>query len=254
MVDLHCHLLPGIDDGPETIEGSLELARAHVAAGVGYVAATPHIDWEFGVRAPVMRAKVDEVRVALAAADIPLEVGTGGEIAVTLAADMRDEDLHELGLGGGPWILLEAPLSPSAVGFERIVQHVQMRGHKVLLAHPERSPAVQRDPEILEMLARGGVLAQVTASSFDGAFGGTVQRFALELVGRGLVHVVSSDAHDTVRRPPGLREPLERAGLGEFADWMCEEVPAAIVAGQAIPPAPGPFPVPKRRRRMFGRG
>ena len=78
--------------------------------------------------------------------------------------------------------------------------------------------AVQRDPEILEMLVRGGVLAQVAASSFDGAFGGTVQRFALELVGRGLVHVVSSDAHDTERRLPGLREPLERAGLGEFAE------------------------------------
>lgn len=254
MLDLHCHLLPGIDDGPETMEGSLELARAHVAAGVRYVAATPHIDWGFGVRAPTMRHGVDEMRAALAEAAIPLDVGTGGEIAVTLAADMADEELRELGLGGGPWVLLEAPLSPSAVGFERIVQHVQMRGHRVLLAHPERSPAVQRDPEILDMLVRGGVLAQVTASSFDGAFGGTVQRFALELVGRGLVHVVSSDAHDTERRPPGLREPLERAGLGKFVEWMCDAVPGAIVAGQAIPPAPGPFPVPPRKRRLFGRG
>jgi protein-tyrosine phosphatase len=253
MVDLHCHLLPGVDDGPATMEAALDLARAQVAAGVRYVAVTPHVDWDYGNRAPQMEAGLAALRTAIADAGIPLEVGPGGEVAVTVAAELSDDDLAALRLGGGPWVLLEAPLSPSAVGFERIVQHVQMRGHRVLLAHPERSPAVQRDPDVLDMLVRGGALVQLTAGSFDGQFGRTVQRFTHELVGRRLVHVVSSDAHDAERRPPGLREPLERAGLGDLAPWLTDTVPSAIVAGDPIPRPPAPFPEPKRRRR-FGRG
>jgi len=203
VIDLHCHILPGIDDGPETLEGSVAMARTHIAAGVATVAATPHVDWEYGNRAADVREGLPALRAAIAAAGLDLQVIPGGEVSLTLSADLPDEELRALTLGDGPWLLLETPLSQGAVGFERIVQQVQMRGHRVLLAHPERCPAVQRDVEVLETLVRGGVLCQLTAGSFTGQFGREIQRLSLELVARGLVHVVASDSHDTVRRPPG---------------------------------------------------
>jgi len=252
MVDLHCHVLPGIDDGPPDMAAALALARAQVAAGVTTVAATSHVDWRSGNRAATLAAGMGPLRAALAEAAIPLEVVSGGEVGLTLAPDLGDDELTTLRLGGGPWLLLEAPLSPSTTGFERIVRHVQGRGHAILLAHPERCPAVHRDPAVVEGLVRDGVLVQVTAGAFDGVYGDRVRQVALDLVARGLVHVVASDAHSADRRPPGLREPLARAGLEGFAGWLCHDVPAAILAGGEIPPPPGPFPAP-RRRRLFGR-
>ena len=257
MIDLHCHLLPGIDDGPATIDGSLALARLQVEKGITTVVATPHADWSFDNRTDEVNAGVEEVRAALAEEGIPLQVLTGAEIAVTKAAELPDSELAGLALARGEWLLLEAPLAPAAVGFEGMVQQVQARGYKVLLAHPERSPVIQRDPEVLEKLVRGGVLGQVTAGSLRGQFGEPVRAFTLDLISRGLVHNVASDAHDARRRRPGLSAPISENGLGQFEDYWCREVPTAIVGGRAIPKPPGPFPEPPsaggRLRRLFGR-
>lgn len=255
MIDLHCHILPGIDDGPATMDDALELARTHLAAGVTCVAATSHVDWNWGNTAAGIAAGVDGVRAALAEADIPLEVVMGGEVAMTRAHDLSDAELHALRLGGGRHILLECPLSPGLVFLDRMVSHVQQRGHQVLLAHPERSPSFQKDPELLPRLVAGGALAQITAGALVGRFGEIVRTTALDMVTRGLVHVISSDAHDPLRRPPGLAGPLEEAGLGAMTAWWCEEVPRAILDGGPLPPAP-PLPdvaPPAGRRGLFRR-
>ena len=251
MLDLHCHLLPGIDDGPPDTDGMLALARAQVAAGVRTVACTPHVDWDMPNTAAGIAEAVAAARAALAAAEVPLDVVAGAEVGLTRAAETDDAELAALRLAGGPWLLLEAPLS-TAVGVERIVQSIAMRGHRILLAHPERSPAFQRDPEALGRLVQGGVLTQVTASALTGAFGSTVQRFAERLMREGLVHVIASDAHDATRRPPGLRQALERTGRGSRGAWLTELVPAAIVAGEPIPP--GPLLDEPRARRWWRRG
>jgi protein-tyrosine phosphatase len=253
VIDLHCHIIPGIDDGPEDLSGALDLARAQVAAGVETVAATSHVDWSYENRAATFAERLPPLRAAIADAGIPLRVVSGGEVSLTLSADLSDAELDALKLGGGPWLLLEAPLNPSAVGLERIVRHVQGRGHQVLLAHPERCPAVQREPEILEAIVREGALTQLTAGAFAGVYGQVVRRAALDLVGRGVVHVIASDAHNADRRPPGLREPLEQAGFGDLVPWFTRDVPAAILDGGHIPPAPVPFPAPRARRRLFRR-
>ena len=144
----------------------------------------------------------------------------GGEIAIWRLVDLDDAALRALALAGGPYLLVESPFSPVVGDFEPMVLDLHARGHRVLLAHPERCPAFQRDPERLERLAGAGVLVQLTAGSMAGAFGTTVRRFTAALLREGLVHVVASDAHDAVRRPPGLRDgfaALERElpGLGE---------------------------------------
>src|SRR3954451_766136 len=230
------------------MKASLALARAHVIAGVRQVLATPHVTWDMPTTSEQVAEGAAQVNAALTEEGLPLEVLTGGEIAITRAAELGDEELRRLALGGGPWLLVESPLTPSAGHFDNALHHLQARGHRILLAHPERCPAFQRAPERLASLGRAGMLTSITAGALVGRFGSTVARYAHELVRDGLVHNVASDAHDTRRRPPGMRGELEEAGYGEHADYWCDEVPGAIVAGEQIPHPP-PAPLPQRRKR-----
>jgi protein-tyrosine phosphatase len=236
VIDLHCHLLPGVDDGPPDLDTALELARLQVAAGVETVAVTPHVSPDVPTEPDAIEHGVAELTGALTAAGIPLTIATGAEIDVRCALELQDEELRRLALGGGPWLLVEAPLGRVSVPLELVVGRLLDHGHAVLLAHPERSPAIQRDPALLRRLVGAGVLTQLTATSFTGRFGGPVQRFAERLLDEGLVHSVASDAHDPRRRTPGMREPLLEAGLGEEAvRLLTETVPAAVLAGDEVP-------------------
>jgi len=246
VIDLHCHVLPGIDDGPETIEGSLALARASAAAGVRTIVATPHVSARYPNRPETIRARVDELTERLAAEGVEIEILPGAEIAMTAVAEIEGPQLERLRLGGGEWILLEPPFAPVAPTLEPVAAELQSRGHRILLAHPERCPAIHRDPGMLRSLVADGVLTSITAGSLVGRFGGTVRRFAMQLVEEELVHNVASDAHDLEGRAPGIREELEQAGLGELTEWLAEEVPAAILHGGPIPPRPALEHLPAR--------
>jgi len=203
VIDLHCHLLPGIDDGPADLGGTLAMAQAHVKAGVEVVAATPHVAWDMPNDAATIELRLADVRAALRAAELPLEVVGGAEIDVHQAVGLTDEQLRELALGGGPWLLIEAPLT-QGVGLAPVVHALLDRGHRVLIAHPERSPLLQSDLDGLRALVRAGAATQVTAGSFAGSFGRTVRDYAERMLEAGLVHSVASDAHDSFRRPPGM--------------------------------------------------
>jgi protein-tyrosine phosphatase len=256
VIDLHSHILPGIDDGPATMEGSLDLARAAVEAGTRTILATPHINDDPSIEPARIAAGLAALRSALAAAEIPLEVLPGGEIAIWRLVDLSDDTLRALALGGGPYILVESPFSPVVGDFEPMVLDLQARGHRVLLAHPERCPSFQRDPSRLEGLVSAGALVQITAGSMSGGFGSTVRRFTSAILREGFAHVVASDAHDHVKRPPGLREgfaSLDRdlPGLTEQAPWLTEAVPRAILDGTALPPRP-PLPKPAGLLRRLG--
>ncbi len=237
MIDLHCHLLPGIDDGPRDLGGTLAMARLHLDAGVTTVAATPHVSWDMPTERAAIELRLGDVRAALAAAKLPLEVVAGAEVDVHRAVHLSDEELHGLALGGGPWLLLEAPIVRGA-GIAPVALTLLERGHRVLIAHPERSPLPQDDPEALRTLVRAVAATQVTASSFAGAFGRAVREYAERMLEAGLVHTVASDAHDARRRPPGIAAPLAAAGIGDLAPLLGEEAPAAILAGDPLPPAP----------------
>lgn len=256
MIDLHCHLLPAIDDGPADLGAALALAQRQVDAGVRTVAATPHVNPSMATDAALMERAVEEMRTAVRAAGIPLEIVRGAEVDIRTAVELDDEELRRLTLGGGPWLLLEAPLAPGLL-LEPVLGSLRARGHAILLAHPERSPTLQRDPAAAARLVSNGVLMQVTTGGLTGQFGRTVQRFATQLVQEGLVHNVASDAHDVERRPPGLREPLERTGLGAAAQAWCAEAPAALLAGEPLPPLPAAaasMRAPRRGlRRLLGR-
>jgi len=238
VIDLHCHVLPGIDDGPETIEGSVALARAAANLGVRTLVATPHVSPRFPNRPEKILGLVEELRARLATEELVLDLVPGAEIAPSQLSEIDPLELPGLRLGKGPWLLLESPFNPTGPRLGPAVQGLHTRGFRVLLAHPERCPAFHRDPAELQSLVQAGVLTPITAGALVGRFGGRVREFALQLVRAGMVHSVASDAHDRAQRPPGMASELQRAGLSRFADWLTYEVPAAILNGAEIPPRP----------------
>ncbi len=238
MIDLHCHVLPGIDDGPEILEESVVMARAAARAGTRILLATPHVSHSYPNDAEKIAARVATVRERLGSEDFELDVRAGAEIALSRALEMETDELARLSLGGGPWLLVEPPFSPASRELEVRFGRVGERGCRILIAHPERCPAFQRDPSGLRTLVDAGFLCSLTAGSLVGRFGEDVRRFALSLLRDGLAHNVASDAHDLYARPPGMLEAIEQSGSGALAAWLTREVPAAILAGEDIPPRP----------------
>jgi protein-tyrosine phosphatase len=253
MIDLHCHVLPGIDDGPATLEESLDLARVAQQAGLTTLVATPHVSWRYVNGPEVIRHGVEAVRTALRAERIGVQVRPGAEIAVSRLGGLSDDELCALRLGDGPWLLIESPLTPGAGGLETILDAVHRRGHWIVLAHPERSPVFLRDPRRLGTLVSRGMLCSITASSLVGVFGSEVRRFALALMREGLVHNITSDAHDAVHRPPALRSDIlaataDRPDLSARIDWMTDEIPRAILEGDVLPKPPAPVHQSSRKK------
>lgn len=248
-------MLPGLDDGPATLDQSLAMARAALAAGTTTIVATPHLDRRWGVRLLDVAERVADVRAALDGAGIPLQLEMGTEVAADRLPELEDDAAHASAcLGDGPWLLVECPLdSVGSMAFDAAVLDLLRAGRPVVLAHPERSPAFQRDPRRLGRLVDEGAICSLTAGAFAGRFGGTVQRTALNLLSAGLAHDVASDAHDPVRRAPGLLHGLPGASTGAGAlpphvRWLTIDVPAAVLAGDALPDPPPPL-----RRRVAER-
>jgi protein-tyrosine phosphatase len=249
MIDLHCHVLPGIDDGPETIEGSLAIARAAHEAGIETLVATPHVNARTPNDAHTIATRVRELNARLREERVEVEILPGAEIAITHLGEIEPAELSRLTLGGGEWLLVEPPFTVVAPGLGSLVMGLQRQGRSVVLAHPERCPALQRDRQVVPALVDAGVLMSITAGSLVGRFGGEVRSYALELAQEGLIHNVTSDAHDSVRRPPGLAQEIRQAGLAPLADWLTRAVPCAILEGGAIPQRPARAIKPARRRR-----
>lgn len=253
MIDLHCHLLPGIDDGPADTAAAIEQARVHVAAGVRTVVCTPHVSHGHRNTSEAIAATTLELRGAFAEAGVELDLRPGAEVSLSRAIELDDGELAQLHLGGGDWLLLEPPLGTDVPRLPQMVAAIQSRGHKVLVAHPERCASFHHDTALLGELVRAGAAAQITAGSLSGRFGRTVQKAAMGMVDADLVHVIASDAHDPQRRPPGLAGPLAEAGLEGLTEWACVDVPAALLAGEPLPPRPAGAAPAKRRRGLFRR-
>jgi protein-tyrosine phosphatase len=237
LIDLHCHALPAVDDGPGTQAEALALLRVAAAAGTRTVVATPHCSPRFPTAPEAIEEGVRELR----AAGSPVELLAGAEVACEMALELPDETLRRLTLGGSSCLLLESPLTPVAgPTLERCVAELQERGYRVLLAHPERAPAFLSRPQRLRSLVDGGALCSITAASLEGGFGDAARWFALELLRDGLVHSVDSDAHHADGRPPGLAAGIAAAtavlpALADTAARLTTDAPAALLADEPLP-------------------
>lgn len=246
MIDLHCHLLPGIDDGPRDLDGTETMLAAAAAAGIETIVATPHVSSRYRNDATTIADAAAQLR---AAGTAPVEVLLGAEVAATRIAELDREQLGGLCLGDGPWMLLEPPFTSVLTGVDAALDELHSLGYRVLLAHPERCQGFRRDPSLLEGMVDRGALGSVTSGSLVGRFGGEAKRMALAMLDAGLAHNVASDAHDPVQRPPSIAAELEASGWGELQEWLTLGVPAAILAGEEIPRRPQ-VTVQRRRRRL----
>jgi protein-tyrosine phosphatase len=247
MIDLHSHILRGLDDGARSLEDSLEIARAAVADGITVMAGTPHVRDDWPTDAGVMEYRVAELTAELAQAGIPLQVRRGGEIAFEWLSRLPLEELRRFGLGGNPgYLLVETPYYGWPLALADSLFSLRAAGITPVLAHPERNTEVQAQPERLAQLVDGGVLLQVTAASVDGRIGRRPQDCARRLIDAGLVQLLASDAHHASVREVGLSSAARTIG-GRLAEWMTYDVPAAILDDTPLPPPP-----PDRGRRRTG--
>lgn len=243
VIDLHCHLLPGIDDGPATTGDAVEMARAAWESGIRATVCTPHMHPRYPTEPDAVRLGVARLRTALADAEIPLEIHTGAEISLDWIDRLTDADLAMSTLGGGGrWLLLEMPFSGWPLQLPEVIRDLEIRGFSVILAHPERAQAVQRSPDRLRDVIGRGALVQITAGSFLGEHGPAATRTAAALLGGGAAHFLASDAHSAGPwRPPDLEEGRRAAAAAigvepEALGWMIDEGPAAVLAGGPVRP------------------
>jgi protein-tyrosine phosphatase len=252
MIDLHAHVLAGVDDGPATADESVELARRAAADGVATLAATPHLrDDHPGVVPEELAGRRAELQRRLAEEGVALQLVTGGELDLSWALDATDDALELVSYDQrGSDLLVETPYGELPRDFERVLDAIRRRGYRLLLAHPERNPSFQRSPERLARLVDGGVLVQLTAAALAGSPESRSRRFALAAVSEGVAHVIASDAHGfaTADRP-GLSEAVAVASELDRgrAQWMVTDAPAAVLAGAPLPPPPTAGAGPARR-------
>jgi protein-tyrosine phosphatase len=261
MIDLHNHLLPGLDDGPADLASSLEMARAAVAAGITTMACTPHVAEKYPNRASEIRPAVERLRAELAVAGIPLDIVSGAEISTDVIDDLDDAELRLLSLNDSGWLLVEAPFAGWPLRVPKLIGELEIRGFRVLFAHPERAEAIQHNPDRLRDLVGRGALVQSNASSLLGDHGRRVTQTVQSLLRNGLIHILASDAHSATWRPPGVGDAQTQAArtLGvwpEDLDWMVETGPRQILDGGPVrPPRFAPYlaaSTADRERRAAG--
>jgi protein-tyrosine phosphatase len=238
VIDIHCHLLPGIDDGPETLDEALAMARIAVANGITEAVLTPHVHaGRYENTVASVTAAAARFGQALAEHGIPLTLHAAGEIRI------GPELLPMVAAGQVPWlgrldgfrlILLELPHSHIPPGTDKLVGWCLQRGIRPVIPHPERNKDVLRDIEKITPLVRLGCLLQVTAGAVAGDFGSPARQRAVELLERGWVQFLASDAHNTDNRIPDLAPGRDAAAaiIGEQAAWaLVSEQPRQMLEG-----------------------
>ena len=242
MIDLHSHLLPGIDDGAAELSVALEMARTWVADGVTVVACTPHIlPGLYHNSGPQIRTAVAQLQEALDQAEIPLKLVTGADnhIVPNFVAGLQSG--HLLTLADSRYVLVEPPHHVAPPRLEDLFFSILVAGYVPILTHPERLTWIEAEYSTMIRLAQKGVWMQITAGSLTGAFGRRPKYWAERMLDEGHVQILATDAHNLSRRPPNLRRGRDAAAklLGEAeANHLVLTRPQGIIANKA----PGDLP------------
>lgn len=226
MVDIHCHILWGVDDGPSCIEETLKMMEHAVKEGITTIVATSHSNHPlFNAEYDIVTHQIDILQNELKNNNIPLTLYTGHEVRLSeyIIPFYQTKQIHSL--ANSQYLLLELPSNSVPKYTKQIIHALLLEGITPIIAHPERNKAIAENPNILVQLIRQGALSQITAGSLTGHFGRTVQKLSLDLVRANLVHAYGSDAHNLITRPflfeKGLRY-LERKKQLDAVDSFLE--------------------------------
>jgi protein-tyrosine phosphatase len=235
VIDLHCHILPGLDDGAKDLDDAVAMAVHAQQDGIEAVCATPHIRHDHRVRIPELEERVAAVNAEFERRKVDVRVLCGGEVAETRLPELDESELRTVALGDGNWILLEPAPGPLSQSLRIAMHELAAAGFGTLVAHPERHLGNGAVSLLAELVAEGA-LVQATAAFFEhpeAALG------MLALARRGLIHVLGSDSHSATHgRPVRLSPAIEciRAvePIGSHLDWVLERAPRAIVGGESL--------------------
>jgi protein-tyrosine phosphatase len=253
MVDVHCHILPGLDDGPQEIEESLAMAESAISDGITHVVATPHCSTTF----PFDYGEVQRLRERL-----QTEIGDRLNLATGCDFHLNPENLHALRtdpsrfcINQHNYLLVEFNEISIPPSMDDTLHALQLEGLRPIITHPERNVILRHQPERLGKWVRMGCFVQVTAGSLTGTFGPRAQEDSLCWIAQGFVHFVASDAHNTKRRPLRLQTAYDAASK-QFGDEKARalflENPLAAFEGRDLPYVPEiPDEIVSLRRKRF---
>lgn len=260
MIDLHCHILPGVDDGAPNLEVALAMARCAVADGITLTACTPHIyPGLYENTRDAIQAAIQAFQAELDVAEIPLSLTIGADthLAPNLIADIRSGNIPTL--AGSRYFLLEPPHHVAPPRFEESVFQLMAAGYVPVITHPERLSWIETHYEIFGRLSHNGAWMQLTAGSLTGRFGKRPKYWADRMLDEGLVDILATDSHHIDKRPPLLAEgrdaAAQRVGQAE-AEHMVTTRPRGIVNNdtpQSLPARPQPAPVAAKTGSFWSR-
>ena len=257
MIDIHCHILPGIDDGPKTLKESIEMARIFEQAGYTYVVATPHAvpgtTWMPALEK--IQDRLDKLNQAIAKADIELKVLPGMEIALDPNIANLLDQCKVQPLVGTSYVLIEAPFQRFPLGWEQALFGVLSEGFMVLLAHPERCTQLAAKPHLCDQLMESGVFFQVNWDSFLGHHGRTTQKMAVYLATKGYIHCLATDSHDVngrnARQVRHAAEKIEQIIGRRNLHLISRKNPTRVLRNEALENMESQGTVKKRRGWRF---
>ena len=245
MIDIHHHLLPGVDDGSPDFETSIAMAKIAVADGITHVSCSPHANGQFNYDRTRYEGIAGELRKRLAAENVALTVGLGCDFHLSydnLQSALADHSLYTI--NGKGYLLVELPDYGLPRGLTETFYNLQVAGMTPILTHPERNPTLQADMSRLVEWLRGGLLIQVTAGSVMGRMGKSAEKMSQQLLANRWVHFLATDAHNTTSRPPQMSEARRWVAkkYGEdYAQALCQENPLAAYNGTPMPPQVEPL-------------
>ncbi len=254
MIDLHSHILPGIDDGPGSEDESLAMAEAYVNAGFTNVAATPHAipGTAWMSRPEVVYEKVDALNRRLENEGVGLKIYPGMEVALDADLCRLMDEKRIISIADGPFVLIELPFQRLPLGWEQVFFNMQSRGYKILVAHPERCEQMISNPAMFEHLVNAGAGLQCNYDAFLGTYGPGPEEAAFYLAQNGMVHCLATDSHNAADRGPGMVSEAaavieDRIG-NENLRLIAWENPERVLAGRRLL-SPSPVGRPKNGKR-----
>jgi protein-tyrosine phosphatase len=260
MIDLHCHILPGIDDGAPNMETSLKMARIAEADGIDTIACTPHIfPGVFENNGPGIKGYVEKLQQRFDEEGIRIKLSWGADahVAPNLAARLKDGSVPSL--NDGRYFLLEPPHNVAPPNFEEYVFNILASGYVPVVTHPERLTWIEDHYEVFGNLVKSGAWMQITSGSLCGRFGGAAKYWGERMLDEGLVHILATDAHSPDRRPPLLAEGQRAAEKwvgAEEARHLVETRPRGImdnVPPDTLPALPSANPLSQGKKSWFAR-
>ena len=239
MVDLHNHLLPALDDGSKDLETTLAMCRIAAADGITHIVATPHANNVFDFNPDRIARRLAVVRSALADERIKLTLASGCDFHMSYD-NLQDAvtNPRKYTINAGEYLLVELPDHGLSPHLDEAFYELGLAGMKPILTHPERNPTLQRDPKRLTDWMRIGLLTQITAGSVTGLMGKASQRMAHKLLANRWAHFIATDAHNTDKRAPRMKEAhdlIAKKFGAAYAQRICLDNPLAAYEGRPLP-------------------